>query len=407
MPTYVYRAKNHAQQLIEGRLEADNERAALLQLSREGVAPLSLEEALAAAARPPDLRSGPSQSLRVPARTLAVFTRQLSDLLGAGLTLLTALQLLIKQTEHPLLRQVTEDLVARIREGGRFSEALRKHPAVFGALYVNLVAAGEVGGALEKVLIRLADLLEAEDELKAKIRQALVYPAFILGIGALTVGVLLVMVIPKLAALFEDMGQQLPLPTRALIELSGWVRIYWWLLAGLAAGGAAALRQYRRQPAGRMRWDRLQLGVPVLGALIQRVEVARFTRTLSVLLSQGVPILEALSVVTQSAGNAVLADTLQRVRQDVRDGRALSASLSRSTVVPAFVQNMVAVGEESGTLEVALLKVAAAYERDADRVMKIFTTLLEPVLLVLVGGVVAFVVMAMLLPIFQIGLMVQ
>jgi len=402
MPRFTYRAKDSSLRVVEGTIEADNETAAISRLGSQGVFPISILEAHAAAsARRPLL------SHRVSLRTLAYTTRQLADLLGGGLPLLSALTLLARQTEHPALRRVIEALAGSVRDGRSFSEALAEHPGIFPPLYVSMVRAGEVGGGLEQALSRLAELGENEAELRSRVTSASAYPLFVLCFAMAMTTVLMVYVIPKLSVMFVEAGQLLPLPTRLLLATSGVLTQWWWaVLAGLIVLGVG-LRQWHRSALGRAAIDRWLMALPGFGDLVRKLDTARFTRSLGVLVGQGVPVLQALDVVGRNIANTVLRRAVAQVQAAVREGSSIASALSASGQFPVFVSNMVAVGEESGTVDTALLKVAGTYEREVDRTIRTLTTVLEPVLLVAVGGVVMFIVLAMLLPVFQIGLVVQ
>jgi type II secretory pathway component PulF len=352
--------------------------------------------------------SRPTFSRRtIPSSTIAYMTRQLADLLGGGLPLLGALTLLAKQTEHRPLQQVIDSLSASVRDGQSLSAAMAHHPGVFSTLYINMVKAGEVGGGLEAVLVRLADLGEADAELRGRVVNALVYPAVVLGIGLITVGVLLVYVIPKITGIFAESGQLLPLPTRILLTISNTVTQWWWaLLLGVSAV-VWLTRQWRLDPHGRQALDQFVLRLPLVGTLSRKLETARFTRNLGVMVGQGVPVLQALEIGSHNVSNVVIQRALRQVQEAVRDGASIASALSASGQFPVFVSNMVAVGEESGTVDAALLKVAVAYEREVDRTMRTLTTVLEPLLIVVVGLIVMFIVISMLLPIFNIGLVAQ
>jgi type II secretory pathway component PulF len=402
MPQFAYRARDSALHVVEGTIEADNEASAIGRLGTQGLFPFAVTEAGRA--------SSSSLALipqRISTRTLAYTTRQLADLLGGGLPLLSALTLLARQTEHRALRRIIDALTAAVRDGRSLSEALGDHPQVFVPLYISMVRAGEVGGALEEALSHLADLGEAEAELRSRVNSALAYPLFVLFLAAAMTIFLMAYVIPTLSLVFIESGQLLPLPTRVLLAISAMFTRWWWVLAvGVLALGWW-LRQWHTSAQGRAALDRAVIGLPGVGALVRKLETARCTRSLGILVSQGVPILQALDVVAHNVSNLIIRLAVEQARAAVGEGSSIAAALQASGQFPVFVSNMVAVGEESGTVDAALLKVAAAYERDVDRTMRTLTTLLEPVLLVGVGGVVMFIVLAMLLPIFQIGLVVQ
>jgi general secretion pathway protein F len=402
MPRFTYRAKDRSLNVVEGTIDADNEAAAISQLGTTGVFPISIVEVggSSAAATPARLR-------RVSPAVLAYTTRQLADLLGGGLPLLSALTLLSKQTEQPALRRVVESLANAVRDGRALSDAMTAHPEVFPQLYRSMVQAGEVTGSLEQSLSRLADLGEHEAELRGRVVSASAYPAFILFISFCMTIFLMAYVIPKLSLVFLDTDQVLPLPTRLLLAVSGVFTRWWWALGIAAAAGVIALRQWYASDSGRAALDLAVVRIPAVGSLVRRLETARFARNLGTMVGQGVPILQALEVVSANIGNAALRKAIMRVREAVLEGSSLATALSATKEFPVFVSNMVAVGEESGTVDSALLKVAVSYEREIDRTIRMLTTILEPVLLVIVGGIVMFIVLAMLLPVFQIGLGVQ
>lgn len=402
MPKFSYRAKTNALRVIEGVVEADSEAAALGRLGAEGIAPFAITEVGGAAAAGRRVRAR-----RLSARVLAHTTHQLADLLGGGLPLLSALNLLATQTEQPDLKRVIESVAHAVREGRSFSDALSDYPRVFPPLYGSMIRAGEVGGGLEQALRRLAELGEHEAELRGRLINASAYPLFVLTVALLMVGFLVAYVIPKLSLVFIESGQLLPLPTRMLLAASELFTRGWWaLLLGLLGLGWA-IRRWRETPRGRALMDHAMLTIPGVGPLIRKLETARFTRSLGVMISQGVPVLQALDVVARNLSNGVMRRAVEEIQSAVREGISIAAALERCRQFPVFVSNMVAVGEESGTVDAALLKVAGTYEREADRAIRTLTTVLEPVMLVVVGGIVMFLVLAMLLPVFQIGLVVQ
>ncbi len=402
MPQFAYRAKDSHLQIVEGVIEADTEAAALSRLESQGVFPIAITE------------SGPSHAsarkitaYRVPPRTLAYTTRQLADLLGGGLPLLSALVLLAKQTEHRGLQRVIDSLAVSVQEGYALSESLAKYPKVFPPLYVSLVRAGEVGGSLEQVLVRLADLGEHEEELRGHLISASVYPLFVLCIALAASLFLLAYVIPKLSTIFIESGHALPLPTQLLLTLSHLITDWWWVLGTGFLMLVWVVRRWHASSSGRALVDRLLLACPGIRTLIRKLDVARFAHNLGVMISQGLPVLQALDVVVHNISNTVLQNAVGRIRTAVQEGSSLGSALTASGQFPIFVSNMVSVGEESGRLDAALLKVASAYEREVDRTVKTLTTVLEPVLLVAVGGVLMFIVLAMLLPVFQVELVLQ
>jgi type II secretory pathway component PulF len=402
MPQFFYRAKDSSLQLIEGMLEADSEAAAISRLSSQGVFPVSISEVARLGSS-----NRPWAGARISVGTLAYTTRQLSDLLGGGIPLLNALTLLSKQVENPKLARVVERLSEAVRDGRAFSDALGEHPKVFPPLYLSMVHAGEVGGSLEEALARLADLGEHEAELRGRIINAAVYPAFVLVVALLLSAFLIAWVIPKLSEVFIESGQRLPLPTQILMAISGSLTRAWWAYIVGGIGGWALLKAWLASEPGQAARDHLLMALPGIRTLTRQIETARFARTLGAMMGQGVPILQALEVVRHHVSNRLLRAAVARVQEAVREGSSIALALQETGQFPAFVSNMVAVGEEAGKIDSALLKVATTYEREVDRTIRTLTTVLEPVLLLFVGGMVMFIVLAMLLPVFEIGLVVQ
>jgi type II secretion system protein F len=402
MPQYAYRARDSALQEIEGLIEADNDTTAVSRLGSQGIFVFSIIEVGEA-----EVAKQGWWKKHISPKLLAHATRQLADLIGGGLPLLNALNVLAQQTEHPRLRHVVNGLSRAVRDGRSFSESLTDYPDIFPPLYINMVRAGEVSGGLEAVLNRLADLGEHEAELRSRLINASVYPAIILTLSVLLVGGMMIWVIPTLAEVFAESGNVLPVPTRIVMAVSYGLRHWWWLEALGIIGVVWALRRWRKSPQGKVQFDRLMLALPGIGGLVRRVNVAQFARNLGTMLSQGVPVLQALEVVAQNVGNARIRESVQAMYQMVHNGSSMARAISNTGQFPPFVSNMVAVGEESGKADEALMKVAHAYEREVDQTMKNLMTVLEPLLLVVIGSIVMLVVLAILLPIFQIGLMIE
>ena len=406
MRKFRYKAKDSRKEMTTGILEAETEQEALAKLSQMGYFPLSIERDEASA----EEQSVP-QSLgfftKIRRRDIAIFTRQLADLLEAGLPLMRALDVLREQTESRRLQEILASLASQVREGKSFSEALALYPKIFSNLYVNMVKSGEVGGMLSEVLARLAEFGEKEEELRAKVRAALAYPILILFVGMATVAVLLIFVVPKLVSLFQDVGQILPLPTRILIEVSQGLVLYWWVILSMVALSVFLLRRGRLSQGVRLAIDGVKLRLPVWGSLIKKVEIASFARSLATLLGHGVPILQAMQVVIQATENELLRGEFKRIGEQLKGGTTLSQEIRRGQLFPPLVTNMVAVGEEAGTLDRSLLKIADTYEREADRAMKLMTSLVEPVMILVMGLIVGFIVVSMLMPIFEIDLLAR
>jgi len=406
MQKFRYKAKDSRKEMITGILEAETEQEALAKLSQMGYFPLSIEREEASSEGQTDPLSL-GFFTRIRRRDITVFTRQLADLLEAGLPLMRGLDVLWEQTDNRRLQEVLASLASQVKDGKSFSEALTLYPKIFSNLYVNMVKSGEVGGMLSEVLARLADFGENDEELRAKVRAALAYPILILFVGMATVAVLLIFVVPKLVSLFQDVGQILPLPTRILIELSQGLVHFWWVVLSMVVLSVFLLRRGRLSRSVRLAIDGVKLRLPVWGPLIKKVEIATFARSLATLLSHGVPILQAMQVVVQATNNELLRGEFERIGEQLKGGTTLSQEIRRGRMFPALVTNMVAVGEEAGNLDRSLFKIADTYEREADRAMKLMTSLVEPVMILVMGSIVGFIVIAMLMPIFQIDLLAR
>jgi len=347
MQKFRYKAKDSRKEMITGILEAETEQEALAKLSQMGYFPLSIEREEASSEGQTDPLSL-GFFTRIRRRDITVFTRQLADLLEAGLPLMRGLDVLWEQTDNRRLQEVLASLASQVKDGKSFSEALTLYPKIFSNLYVNMVKSGEVGGMLSEVLARLADFGENEEELRAKVRAALAYPILILFVGMATVAVLLIFVVPKLVSLFQDVGQILPLPTRILIELSQGLVHYWWVVLSMVVLSVFLLRRGRLSRRVRLAIDGVKLRIPVWGSLIKKVEIATFARSLATLLSHGVPILQAMQVVVQATNNELLRGEFERIGEQLKGGTTLSQEIRRGRMFPALVTNMVAVGEEAG-----------------------------------------------------------
>ena len=400
MARFTYQAKEGPNQLLEGQIEAENQEAALSKLNRMGYFPVRLVEAPTRAGAPRARRLGLLR--RITTSDLALFTRQLSDLLEAGLPLLEALGVLKGQTDNPRLGSIIDELRGRLEHGERLSQALAGFPSVFSPLFVSMVRSGEVSGALEEILGRLADFLEAQDEIKARIRSSLAYPALVIGLSIVTVFVLMILVMPKLVVMFQDLGQELPLPTRMLMGVTQFVTDYGLIVVLILAGLYLFVRHQSRTGRGRLVLDGLKLRLPAIGRLLRKIEIARFARTLSILLRNGVPMVDSLDVVSKTIQNHVMRSDLERARTEVTRGEGLGGSLGRGRHFPVLVTNVISIGEESNLLERSLAKVADSYEREVDRSVKVLTSMLEPVVTAIMGGIVGMIVLSIMLAIFRI-----
>ena len=405
MPTFQYVAKRGPTDVIEGVLEADNRAHVLSRLLDQGYTPVRITEAAAAtgaALRPLLKRDG-----GVPSAHLNQFTRQFASLMRSQVPLLRAVGIMKDQSGSPRLSQILAQLEEDIRQGHTLSESLGKFPKTFSPLYLSLIRSGELSGSLDRVLDRLADQAERDEALQAKVRAALVYPAFVGVVGIGTVIFLLTFVMPKLLRLFEGFGSRLPLPTRLLLALTHACQQWWcWaILAVLIAGPVLLFRA--RGDAGRLLFDRLTLRLPLLGSLICKLEFARFARAFGLLLEHGVPILQSTEVAVPVVSHRVIRRELSRLMAALRDGQSLARCLQQLSVATPFVTQTIAVGEEGGKVAEALAEIATFYERDVERLMQTLAALLEPAMILMVGGAVGFIVMAVLLPIFEMSVVAR
>ena len=399
MPVYNWQGRTREGAKKKGILEAGNEAAATAQLRSQGVLPTKIR------LRPKDLEEiFTFLQGRVKTKDLVVFTRQFAVMIDAGLPLVQCLQILGDQSENKTLQRVIREVRNEVEAGSTFAEALAKHPKVFDDLYVNLVAAGEVGGILDTILNRLAVQLEKADKLMRQFKGAMVYPITVSAIAIGVVILLLVKVIPVFEKMFQDFGGTLPAPTQLVIELSNWMQDYVaFCLAGLAVAAVLHSQARSRSPVYRYQTDRLKLALPLFGTIIKKVAVARFTRTLGTMIASGVPILDALEIVSKTAGNKVIEAEVQETRTSISEGKTIAEPLQNSKVFPGMMVQMIAVGEETGNMEVMLNKVADFYDDEVDTAVAALTSMLEPLLMVFMGGSIGSILIAMYLPIFTIA----
>ncbi|HXN08005.1 MAG TPA: type II secretion system F family protein [Nitrospiria bacterium] len=338
---------------------------------------------------------------KVTTKDIVIFTRQFSTMIDAGLPLVQCLEILSTQADNPTLRKTLLTVRQDVEGGGTYAESLKKHPKVFDDLYCNMVAAGEAGGILDTILVRLAKHMEKSQKLKAQIKSAMVYPAIIVSIAVLVIGVLMVFVIPTFAKMFTDFGGTLPLPTVIVIAASDFMQKYIILIVGAAVGGFIGIKKFYATPKGRLLIDTLLLKVPVMGDLIRKAAVAGFTRTMGTLISSGVPILDALGIVAKTAGNKVVENALIVVRQSISEGKTIAEPLKKTNVFPPMVVQMIGVGEATGALDAMLEKIADFYDDEVDAAVTTLTSMMEPLLMVFLGISIGFIVIAMYLPIFK------
>jgi general secretion pathway protein F len=410
MPVYAYKGLDTKGKAVSGNKEADSAKGLRAALRRDGVFLTEYREQ--DVAKMASLGGGGGISLRrdvdlkslfgwVSKQDVSIFTRQVATLIKAGIPLTETLAALVEQTENQRLRSIVAHLRQQVNEGSAFADALAQHPKVFPDLFVNMVRAGETAGNLDQVLFRLADFQEAALRLRSKVTSALVYPAVMAVVGTVIMGILMIVVVPKITAIFQDMGKSLPWNTELLIWTSRFVGRWWPLLLALAIAGSFLFRAWKKTPKGRVLWDRFTLKLWVVGPLNRIVAVSRFARTLGTMLASGVPLLKSLDIVKFILDNMVLQKVVEEAHDAIREGESIAAPLKRSGQFPPLVTHMIAVGERSGQLESMLENVAEAYERDVEAKLQRLTALFEPAMILVMGGVVAFVVFSILMPIMD------
>lgn len=407
MGVYAYRGVDARGKAVKGVRDADSAKALRTVLKRDGIlATEILEQSEAARKAARDIDFG-RLFRRVSQMDVAVATRQLSVLLRSGVPLVEALSALIEQLDHPDLKAAFTDTRNQVNEGRTLADALKSHPKLFPSLYVNMVSAGEASGTLEEVLGRLAEFLDDQARLQSKVRGALAYPLVMAVVVVLILFLMMSVVVPKVTAIFENFNQTLPWYTRLLIFVSDVFSNYWWLLAILIGAGIWWFRRWRSSPEGRKKWDLFVLEVPLFGPLLVMVAVARFSRTLATLLASGVPVLTAMDITRNVLGNTELMRVVEDARTSVREGEGIAKPLRQAGRFPPIVTHMIAVGERSGQLEEMLIHVADSYDQQIEVRVGAMTSILEPLLIVVMGGVVGGIAFAILMPLLQLNEMIQ
>lgn len=390
-----------------GMIDASSIREAKLKLRSQGVFVSTIAEEASGLAHPLKDISIRGILGRVRMEDLTVTTRQLSTLIGASIPLVDSLSALYEQTDSPAMKKTIAQVRDSVNEGLAFADALAQHKRVFPELYVNMVRSGEASGALDVVLLRLAEFMEGQHRLRSRIASAMLYPAFLLGISILVLMYLLTAVVPKVVGMFESMNQVLPLPTRILIAISEFLASTWWIMAIVAVVGVVLLVRWRRTEHGARKFDRFMMGLPIFGSIYRKVSVARFARTLGTLLSSGVPIIESLRIVKTVLQNKIMESAIDDSIAEVMDGSSIAAPLKKSGVFPPILIHMISVGEKSGSLEDMLMKAADAYEGDVETTISGLTSLLEPLMIVIMGALVGFVVLSILMPMLEMSTIVR
>jgi type IV pilus assembly protein PilC len=398
--TFAYKVRDQNGKLVEGQLEADDATLVVGKLRQMGYTPIAVE-----AQHENKLKADikiPGLSGRVKLRDIAVFSRQFATMINSGLSLIRSLAILADQTENPELARVLGEVRLDVEKGVSLSSAISKHPKVFNRLYIAMVRSGEIGGVLDAVLMRLADTIEKQVELRRKVRSAMTYPIVALSICILIATAMLLFIVPQFKAIYTDLGGQLPLPTRILISLSDMLKTWFPVVIVLAGVGVYLFRRWTKTDDGRMVWDRFKLRVPVFGVLTRKTALARFSRTLAALTRSGVGILEALDIVAETSGNEVVSVALRETQSAVKRGDTLARPLEQHEVFPPMVTQMISVGEETGALDEMLDKIADFYDSEVTATVDALTSLIEPLMIVVMGTIVGGMIISLYLPMFNI-----
>ena len=407
MPVYEYTALDRAGKNVTGIIDADSTVAARQKLRSSGKYPVQVKETTAKAKS--ESAAGislPSIFNRVKPDDIHALTRQLATLLNAGIPLLGALDALMEQTTSPPLKKIIAQIKESVNEGNSFTASLARHPKLFSNIYINMVRAGEESGSLDVVLERLAEFGEHQQVLKGRFQAALVYPVFMAIIGTGVLFFLLSFVVPNLTRIFTEMKQVLPLPTTILIWFSDFMRSYWWVILLAIVAIILGIKEFIRRPKGRYIWDSLKLRLPIIGQINRKIALSQFGGTLGSLLQSGVPLMTSLQIVRNIVNNVLIGEVVDEAMEDIQAGKSLNLALSRSIWFPPVFRQMVSVGEQSGDLEGMLHKIAAAYEREVETRITGMTALIEPIMILLMAVVVGFIVISILLPIFEMNQMV-
>jgi type IV pilus assembly protein PilC len=398
--TFSYKVRDKAGKLVEGKLEAENAQLVVSKLRSMGYVPIEIEQQ-SSKSLSKDIKI-PFLSDRIKLKDVQVFSRQFATMISSGLSMLRSLYILAEQTESEPLAAVVNQVRMDVERGASLSSALAKHPKAFNRLYVAMVRAGEAGGVLDSVLQRLATTIEKQVELRRKVKSAMTYPAVVSALVLLLVTAMMLFVVPMFQNIFSALGGKLPLPTEILIKVSNVVRKLWFIVFAAEAAAVYAFRRWINSEAGRKRWDTIKLKAPVFGPLAQKTALARFGRTLSALVRSGVPILESLDIVAETSGNWVVSEAVRDTQQQVKRGEPLSKRLEEHAVFPPMVVQMMAVGEETGALDEMLDKIADFYDQEVEATVNALTSLIEPILIVIMGVVIGGMIIALYLPMFSV-----
>lgn len=401
MPIFQYKAKMKNAETVMGQIEAQTKDEAVEKINRMGLVPVLVEDS---AALPAQKVRGKFRFRKVSSREVYLFSRQLANLIKSGISILRTLELISTQTKNAYFKSVIDQIYAEVRDGKSFSESLAGFPKIFSNFYVTMVRAGEESGNLKSTIADVSTYLQEQEQIASKVRTAMAYPLFMGLFGLGTVVFILTYVMPNIATIFVNFNQELPLPTQIVMGLSDFLNHNWIWILGTIVVLIILIKQWDRTKEGRLYKSHVQLNIPMYGPFILKVELARFCRTLQLLLKSGIPIVRAMQLSTPVLNNAVIAGELKKSQDDLLAGRSLGASLRDAHFVPAMLGDLIVVGEESGSLGATLNDIAESYEQDTNEFIKLLTTLLEPAMILTVGSMVGFIVIAMLLPIFQLDM---
>jgi len=403
--TYEYRAKDKSGAIHAGQMEGSSSAAVATTLREKGYVPLRIDEKQSTTLQKEIQIPGFKKKVKV--KDISIFSRQLATMVNSGLTLIRALTILEEQSENSLLKEVLAEVKSKVEQGSSLSAAFDAFPDVFNHLYVSMVRAGEVGGALDETLVRLADTLEASVRLRSKVKSAMAYPMVVLVLIITIVTGMLVFVVPIFEGMYAELGGSLPLPTQLLINISGLLTSLWWLVLGGTIGAVVGFKRWRKTDVGAAAWDRFKVRLPIFGGVVQKISISRFARTFAVLSRTGVPVLQALDIVASTSGNWLVSEAAKDIQASVKRGESLVSPLHQHDIFPPMVTHMMAVGEETGALDTMLGKVADFYDTEVDDTVSALTSLIEPMLIVVMGVVVGGILISLYLPMFNIANLIQ
>ncbi|MFA4947188.1 MAG: type II secretion system F family protein [Candidatus Krumholzibacteriia bacterium] len=392
--TYLWKGRTPTGEMLSGELASENKQELINTLRKRKIIITTIRE------KPKEIKMNFGFGSRITTRDLGVFTRQFATMINAGLPMVQCLDILSSQMDKPVFKKIVSDVMYDVEAGSTLAEALRKQPC-FSDLFVNMIEAGEAGGILDVILNRLAVYLEKADALVKKVKGAMTYPVVVFSVCIGASIFMLIFIIPTFAQMFKDFGGELPMPTKIVMGLSNFLKANWWLLVGVTVGAAIALRRYYKTVAGHYRIDKLSLRMPILGSVIRKAAVARFTRTLGTLVSSGVPIMNGLEITARTSGNKVVEEAILKTRTSISEGNTIAEPLKESGVFPPMVVQMIGVGEQTGALDEMLEKVADFYDSEVDAAVNALTSIIEPIMIVVMGGIVGGMLIAMYLPMFK------